>query len=375
MKVLHLTTHLNVGGITSYIQKLGAPLKTLGAEISVLSDGGECVEQFHKAGIRTFELPIKTKSELSPKLWLASNAARKILRDEKFDLLHAHTRVTQLWAASLGKSAGIPVVTTCHGFYKNRLGRRLFPSWGERVIAISQGVVEHLENDFKVAPSQIAAVNNGVDVQTIAAECATRDQSAAKEKYGFGALDPVLGIIARLVADKGHEYLVRAVGLLSESIPNIRLLIVGDGRCKKPLQALVGELKLQSHVIFCGNVEDVIQPLTAMDIFVLPATWREGFGLSIAEAMACSKPVIVTNIWSLNTLIKNQETGILIEPKRVDVLADAISGLILDPARARQIGEAGKRVVQTHFGLERMAREIYDVYRTVLAQVTPRGGS
>ncbi|MCM8776053.1 MAG: glycosyltransferase, partial [Candidatus Omnitrophica bacterium] len=107
-------------------------------------------------------------------------------------------------------------------------------------------------------------------------------------------------------------------------IPAVRLLIVGDGREKDTLKKLIGELSLEDRIVFTGNLSDVSKPLAAMDVFALPATWREGFGLSIIEAMACRKPVIVTNIWALNSLVQNYETGILVEPRNVKELAREI---------------------------------------------------
>ena len=185
MKVLHLTTHLNVGGITTYILRLVRPLKKLGIETFVLSSGGECTPQFEERGARVFRLPIRTKSELHPCLYLNLPALKKIVLENKIDLLHAHTRVTQVMAFWLQQSMGIDFVTTCHGYYKRRLGRRLLPAWGKRAIAISQGVADHLAQDFKLSPDKIKTVLNGVDVEEMDACYARHSSRAAKIFYGF----------------------------------------------------------------------------------------------------------------------------------------------------------------------------------------------
>ena len=362
MNVLHLTTHLNVGGITTYILRLIKPLRNLGDQTFVLSSGGKCVPELEERGAKTFKLPIRTKSELNPILYLSIPAVKKIIRDHKIDLLHAHTRVTQVMAYWIQKSIGIPVVTTCHGFYKNRLGRRILPAWGDRVIAISQGVADHLRDDFKVSPTKIRVVNNGVDLDEIDPAYKVHDPEQAKLKYGFSKNDLVIGIVAQLVADKGHEYLIQAIHILQKEFPSIRLLIVGDGNQKKNLQKLVAELKLEKRVILTGNISDVTHPLAATDIFALPATWREGFGLSIVEAMACHKPVIVSNIWALNALIENKVTGILIEPRQVETLAHAISQLVKNPALQREIGTNARKMVEDFFSITRMAKEVHEVY-------------
>ena len=362
MRVLHLTTHLNVGGITTYILRLIKPLKALGIETYVLSSGGECTAQFIEQGAKVFELPIRTKSELHPRLYLNLPAAAKIIRDQQIDVLHAHTRVTQVMAYWLQFFLHVPVLTTCHGFYKKRLGRMILPAWGNDTIAISQSVGDHLREDFRVPSSKIKIVNNGVDIEGIDAAYAKNKPTEAKASYGFKNEDPVIGIVARLVSDKGHEYLIRAIALLKKKRPSIRLLIVGDGSYRKNLADLVEKLEVSTNVVFCGNVQDVTRPIAAMDIFALPATWREGFGLSIVEAMACYKPVIVSNIWSLNTLIENNVTGILIEPKEVEPLAKAIEELLGDRQRSVLIGQRGRKMVEEHFSIGRMARQIADIY-------------
>ncbi len=366
MRVLHLTTHLNIGGITTYILKLVPHFKKRGIETYVLSGGGTCSELFREKGARVLELPIKTKSELSPKIYLSLPALFKIIREEKIDIIHAHTRVTQVMAGFARVFLGTPVVTTCHGYYKRRLGRKIFPLWGHQTIAISQGVADHLLQDFKLAPDRVVMVNNGVDFEDLDACHAEMPGDAAKESYGFSASDPVLGIVARIVEDKGHEYLIRALAMLKPSFPTIRALIVGDGRHAGYLKKLTAELGLEKNIIFTGNVEDISRPVSAMDIFALPAIWREGFGLSIVEAMAFRKPVIVSNIWALNSLIENNVTGILIEPKQVEPLAGAVRFLLENPKEAQRIGNTAREMAQKSFTVGRMADEIRQVYEKVL---------
>ncbi len=372
MKILHLTTHLNIGGITTYILRLIRPFRQNGIETFVLSSGGTCTAMLRAAGATVFELPIRTKSELNPKIYWAIPKIRRIIRENKIDILHAHTRVTQVVAFWIQKATGIPVVTTCHGFYKRRLGRRILPAWGDRVIGISQGVAGHLQQDHKVGLERIVTVNNGVDIEELDRAYAGHDSVKTKEEFGFLRRDPVVGIVARLVADKGHEYLIRAIDLLRKKHPDIRLLIVGDGIQKNYLQQITSQLELHQHVFFLGSVSDVTRPLAAIDIFAFPATWREGFGLSIVEAMACRKPVIVSNIWALNSLILDQSTGVLIEPKKIEPLAEAISELIRNPDKRAKIGRAGREMVEASFSVSRMALEIQQIYQGLLPLDTQR---
>jgi len=366
MKVLHLLKHLNTGGITSYVLGLVKPLRQHDIEIQVLSSGGECQSDFQALGVVSHQLPINIKSELSPNLYTSIPKVIRIIRENKIDLLHAHNRPNQVLAFWVQKITGIPVVTTCHGFFKHHLGRRLLPAWGNQVIAISFGVYDHLVNDFHVPESKVLTIMNGVDIRKIDQAYEKHDPKEVRVRYGFQPQDCVIGNIARMVADKGHEFLIQAVSLLKQKNGNIKLLIVGDGRERAHLQQLVQTLGLDKQVVFTGNVKDITEPLAAIDIFVFPATWREGFGLSIIEAMICRKPVIVSNIRALNTLVKNNDTGILIEPSNSHVLADALNHLIKNSDLRRSIGASGRRMAEQNFSIERMSEEMASLYKKVL---------
>ncbi|MSR78022.1 MAG: glycosyltransferase family 1 protein [Candidatus Omnitrophica bacterium] len=370
IRALHLTTHLNTGGITTYINRLIEPLRRLDVEIQVLSSGGEITPEFVKRGAKIHELPIRTKSELHPKLYFAIPKIVKIIRREKIDLLHAHTRVTQVMSFWIQRLTGIPVVTTCHGFYKARIGRKLLPAWGDRAIAISDGVAESLVDLFGIPKSRISNIYNAVDIDDLDLAYHKHDSEQIRKNYGFKPKDPVLGVIARLVQDKGHEYLIRAIPGLQKRFPNIRVLIVGEGRQRMHLEALSKELGIQNHVIFTGNLTDITYAMAAMDIFVLPATWREGFGLSIIEAMTCGKPVVVTNIWALNTLIQNRITGLMIEPSQTEPIIQAVTELLTDSALKDRLIVAGREMVEKLFSIHRMAREIQALYQSVLVSRT-----
>lgn len=368
VRVLHLATHLNVGGITTYIQLLASAMNGPDFELMVLSSGGACALQFEKLGIRTFSLPIKTKSELDPRIYFFIPKVIQIIREQKIDLLHAHTRVTQVMAWWIRRFTGIPYVSTCHGFYKRRLGRWLLPAWGNRVIAISVPVEDSLIQDFKVPESRARTIFNAVNIEELEARAQKHDLSKVLAEWNLKPEFIRIGIVARLVEDKGHEYLIRALRvLLDQKTFDAKLLIVGEGPHKAKLFKLVKELRLESNVVFIGNLIDVTKALVAIDIFVLPAVWREGFGLSIIEAMALHKPVIVTNIWALNALVHNMQNGLLIEPKSVNQLADGINLLIKDKKLSQRIGEEGYQTVKKEFSISRMAAQMRVLYQEVLS--------
>lgn len=366
MKILHLTTHLNRGGISKYILSVGSAFRKKGHEVFVASSGGEMEAEFKAEGLCLKTLAIRTKSELSPKIYWALPELVRWIKKERIEVIHAHTRVTQVMAFWAHGLSGRPFITTVHGFYKRRLGRRLLPAWGERAVAISEPVGDHLREVFHFPLNQIRVIYNGVDFADFIIRFRKHNPEEIRREYGISQKAHVVGVTARLVPDKGHEYLIRAAKMLEPEFPDLSLLIVGDGRHRDHLKKLAERLNLLDRIYFTGNLRDVSKPLAAIDVFALPAVWREGFGLSIVEAMVCQKPVIVTNIWALNTLIQNGVNGILVGPRDVESLAGAIRLVMRDRDLRERISKAGQQTAQQRFSLDRMVEELETVYREVL---------
>ncbi|MBU0547261.1 MAG: glycosyltransferase, partial [Candidatus Omnitrophica bacterium] len=140
MKILLITTHINFGGISSYTFSLAKALINNGHEVVCASSSGEMHNIFKRNGIRTINIPINTKSELNPKILMSLIRLLLLNRTEKFDIIHAQTRVAQVLAYYMSKLTKIPFVSTCHGFFRRNMGRQLYPCWGAVVIAISEQV-------------------------------------------------------------------------------------------------------------------------------------------------------------------------------------------------------------------------------------------
>src|SRR3989338_166978 len=158
MKVLHLTTHLNLGGITSYLYQLSQGLQKGGVQTSIASSGGEYSSEFENHQIPLHLIPLNTKSELSPKLGISFLKLKSLYQKEKWDLIHAHTRVAQCLAQALSSYCKMDYVTTFHGFYDHHLGRKLFPCLGKKTIANSHAVASHLKTAYPKYENQITTI-------------------------------------------------------------------------------------------------------------------------------------------------------------------------------------------------------------------------
>ena len=356
MKVLLITTHINFGGISSYTFSLAKALIKNGHEVVCASSSGEMLPLFNRNGIRTIHIPINTKSELNPLIIMSLVRLLMLNRTEKFDVIHAHTRVTQVLASYLSKITKIPYVTTCHGFFRRNFGRQLYPCWGKRVIAISEAVKKHLLIDFYVKEEKIRMVHNGIDIEQFRIQ-AKRSDPDYKTR--------TVGIIARLSTVKGHQYLIEAMAEVLGEFDDARLFIFGQGRIKYELIDQAKSLKISEKVFFLPSVSNTAEVLQEIDIFVMPSV-QEGLGLSILEALACGVPVVASNVGGIPSIIKHDVSGLLVEPGNSMALAGAIMRVMEDRNLATRLGIKGRQEVEERFNLGNMAADIEKVYNEVI---------
>ena len=352
MKVLLLTTHLNIGGVSVYTLNLAEGLKNKGIEVFVGSSGGELVGKIQKLGIKHIKFNMKTKFEFHPKLVPALFTLDMVVKKYKIDIIHTQTRVTQVLGHFLSKKAGIPHVSTCHGFFKHKhVSRRIFNAWGDYTIAISDAVKEHLVADFGLKEERVSLIYTGVDCDKFASIA-----NPAHLNY------PVVGTVSRLSPVKGLKYLLFATKDLLRENPDIRLLLVGEGPAKSSLQSLAAKLGIEKNVFFASNTMDTQKFLSIMDVFVFYSL-EEGLGLSLLEALAAEKPCVATAVGGIPSIIEDGVTGILVPPKDQDALKKAITRLLADKKLASSLAEKGKALVHRKFTLQKMVKEVINVYK------------
>ena len=363
MNILCVTNHLNTGGITSYAFTLYSGLKKRGHNVFIASSGGEALPKFIAAGFTYIRVPIKTKKEISLKIIFSAFKLSGIIKNNKIDIIHSHSRTTQVLGCFLERLTPARHVFTCHGFFKRRFLRRVFPCWPKRVIAISRQVREHLIRDFKLDEKRIVVIHNGIDLDRFRGQ-GPEGRKQARISLGLGDL-PVVGIIARLSDVKGHKYLIEAMGKVLEKYPRSNLLIVGEGKMQKELVGLVNSLGINKNVFFIPEIPDTTRALSAMDVFVMPSL-QEGLGLALMEAMAEGLAVIGSNIGGIKTLIQDGQSGLLVEPADKNGLAQAILTLLNDPDKRLELGRRARDFIRNNFSQEKMVLETEKEYLNCL---------
>ena len=265
----------------------------------------------------------------------------------------------------IGKLLKKPVITTCHGFFKLRWSRLLFPCWGDCSIAISDAVHKHLLDDFKLNPQMTQKINNGIDCarfNTISEE----EKIQKRKAYGLGC-EPVVGIVARLSEVKSAGwFLLKAMKNILSVIPDAKLVCVGEGKTEEKLRQLIKDLDLAEHVLMIPMVKDTNIFLSLMDVFVMPSR-QEGLGLSVLEAQACGLPVVATRVGGLTSLISHGKTGLLVESENIDQLAEAIILALRDKEKSKEMGLAAKVQVKKLYDAHLMVSETLKVYRRFIS--------
>jgi len=295
---------------------------------------------------------------------------REYIRTEQVDLIHTHGYKADLYGYLAARTESKPIVATCHnwvggtaalGIY-NRLDRMALRNFNG-VAAVSDAVARQLQQ-AGIAENNIYTIANGIDI----------DRFTGAEPAWFGlAAGPsaclpgkTIGIVARLDLQKGFEYLLEAFAGITSSHPDARLVIVGEGPDEPAIASIVDRLDLRSKTIFAGQRGDMPNVYAACDIFVLPSL-NEGLPMTVLEAMAAARPVIASNVGAIPTVVRNGETGLLVEPRDVAGLKAALGLLLNDPALSSRLASNGHDWVRRNFTSDGMAANYQRMYETVLA--------
>ncbi|MCQ9208591.1 MAG: glycosyltransferase family 4 protein [Omnitrophica bacterium] len=367
MKILLLTTHVNLGGIGIYVFSLAKGLVQEGHDVFVASCGGDLAAPLESFGARHLKINIKTKSAISPKVFSCYRKVTQIIKDKNIEIIHAHTRVTQVLAHLVSKKSGIPYITTCHGFFKPRLFRKVFPCWGDRCVAISEAVRTHLVNDLGVRKEKVCVVHNGVELERFFPDKFTQEQKEKfKQDYGLKE-GPVIGTIARLSSVKGQQYLISAMKGILKSHPTAQLLLVGDGPEKERLVNQAKEEGIANKVFFILSTLDTSVPLSIIDVFVFPSL-MEGLGLAIIEAQAMGLAVVASDVGGIYSLVKDGVNGLLVRPKDPQGLAQAVHRLLRGKNLAKEFGQRAREQARKEFNLRQMVSGIEQAYKEVVSR-------
>jgi len=294
------------------------------------------------------------------------------VRDLRADLLHTHGAKADFYGLLAARRLKLPVVATLHLWSHTPFIVRLYDwvdaivlRFFDSVVGVSEAIADEMAQK-RIPRRLIRVIRNGVDLESLAfpgkgARRQTRQELGIKER------SPVVGVVGRLTPEKGHRFFLEAAREILQSIPEAVFVIVGGGRLEEELRAHAGALGITGAVRFAGFRHDVLRFYEAFDL-VVSSSLREGTPMVLLEAMAMAKPVIATRVGGVPEMVRHNETGLLVPPRDVRSLAQAVFDLLKDQARRERLARAGQRLISEEFSAERMARAYQVVYEETWAK-------
>jgi glycosyltransferase involved in cell wall biosynthesis len=284
---------------------------------------------------------------------------REVIRREKPDMLHVHSRRGDMLAALAGKLEKLPMV------HSRRVDNQpsffdihcKFPLFG-KIITISRGIRQVLL-DAGVPPKQVICIPSAVDTERF--KPLKLDHEGFLDEFGLSGDGPVLAMIAQLIPRKGHAVFFEALPSILAKHPRVRVLIFGRGPLKDELVRTVQKQRLDKFVRFEGFRTDLERVIPHVDMVVHPA-FMEGLGVSLLEAAACGVPIVACRAGGIPEIVLDKLNGFLVKPGESASLARHIIALLDDPDQMHLFGRTGRELAVESFSIERMIRDNHQVY-------------
>jgi glycosyltransferase involved in cell wall biosynthesis len=356
---------LNVGGTEKHIFQLVTTLNKnkFNPIVCCLYDLGPLGEQLSSLGYHVYHNVIKNKWDVSG-IW---KLIRIIRKNNVHTLYTINTPATQFWGTITAGVAAVRThvtrVTVTKPLYhcKRRvIINKIMLPFADRIIAQAKSHKKHLIHNEGLNFQKIEVICNGIDAERFNKPF---DKSALRQAINLPADSPVVGIVARLAPEKGHDILLKAAKKVIGSIQNVRFLIAGDGVERERMVRLTEDLMIQPNVLFLGTRNDIPQIISLFDVAVLTSNpVVETFSHAVLEYMASSKPVVATDTGSTSEIVLNGKTGYVVPCGDSDTLAGAILRILNDRKLAKEMGDAGRELVIGKFTLQNMVTKYESLF-------------
>lgn len=370
------------GGDCVLMLELGRAAQEQGYDVDVLATDPHFQDMIRNQNLGLVDLDV-IRREIRP-LWDLRGLVRltRFLARSSYSIVHTHTTKPGIVGTLAARRAGIPAVMhTVHLFpFHEETGRlvtsayvsveRLAARWCDRIVTVSEFQREWALRVGVGRPEQIVSIPNGVPVDRAKPR---RSRADVRAELGLGDAFMILST-GRLAEQKGLEYLIQAAALLRQDLPNARILLAGGGPLGKKLAKLISSLGLDDTVTMLGHRSDVGDLLAACDLVALPSLW-EGLSISLLEAMAAGRPIVTTSIGSNREVTNDGEAAVLVPPKDVASLAEAIRSLAADESRLHELGRRGQEVQRERYGLPRMLDAYLAEYDRLLKRESVRASA
>lgn len=386
------------GGLQDHVMTLAEIIVRRGHKVVVITTKHPRSKPFEIIdGVEIYYLDGTVPSSYFKGFWERSvEIFKKLHLNEPFDIVHSHGAGGYgFLKRKVNKKYNIPAVVSLHGTNYDEIKTQLnllsleptnivipllsilqqlyyYFFHGLSLLRLSDGIIatsneqaEIIKKFYFIREDKIFKAFNGIHVGIFVP---LKKFDRVREIYKILSSTNLILSIARLERDKGIQNIIRSLPLILKEFPDTKLMIVGDGSYASKLKKMVKKLKIENNVIFTGMLtfESLPEYFNACDIFVNPTIRQNGYDLTILEAMACEKPVVVSNIGSVPTVINDGADGILVPPGDIKKLAEGVIQVLKDKEMAEHLGKAARRKVVEKFSAESMVEGTLKVYEEVI---------
>jgi len=371
MKILHINTERTWRGgeqQTLYLLR-GLNQRQIGCHLVCQPDSPMAAKAL-AAGVRVFPMAMRGEADLPAAIRL-----RQVIKAHDYDILHSHTSHAHTLAffASVGcRVSRLVTRRVDFSIFRHRslrINSIKYRFMADFYIAISQKIKAVMVADG-VAADRIFVVHSGIDT----ARFERASGEGVRSEFGLEPDQQVVINVAYLAGHKGQQYLVRAIPHVLEKIPGVRFFIIGAGELMAELQALSASLGITQALTFTGFRKDVGAFYQIADLFVMSSV-QEGLGTAVLDALALGKPVVAANAGGIPEIIRDGETGRLVEAANPQALAQGIIEMLTHKDHAQRTAGRGQTLVQEQFSIDAMVENNLAVYRRLLASGNRRSRS
>jgi len=359
------TMSLDIGGAETHIVELSKKLSSMGCDITVASNGGVYVKELEKHGIKHVSVPMHNKRPGS--ILRSFSRLKKLIKKEKFDIVHAHARIPAYICGLLQKELKFRFVTTVHGTYEVTPLLKRISNWGDLTLAVSYDIKQYAIDSYAIPSDNITATVNGIDMERFSKKhIEGKADELELERNSFkivhvSRMDKEVSIVA-------HQLIALAKPLEDAGV-NGQIIIVGGGTDMENLKAEAQAVNLRmgrEAVILCGARTDIDEILSVADVFV-------GVSRAALEAMSCEIPTVLAGaqgcggVFCKDALKLSLNTNFCFRgealPKEPQLLCDILSVYGMSKEERETLGAYGRSIASEYYSVERMANDAMSVYK------------
>ncbi len=367
--ILMALMQLDIGGAETHVVELSKEMKRRGHGVVVVSAGGAYEEELERAGIKHYTLPLNSKKPRD--MLCAKKGLKRIIIEEKINLVHSHARIPSFLLNGLHKSMKFPFVTTAHWVFNTSCGLKYLTRWGEKTVAVSEDIKKYLMENYKTKEEDIFVTINGIDTERFSPKL---DKTEIMTELGLTEKDNTIVYISRMDEDRSLavKQLIKALPKLDNIVDNLKLVVVGGGNDFENVKALSEKTNKafgREAVIMTGARTDI-------NYLIAPAKLFVGVSRSALEAMAEEKPVIIAGNEGYIGLFDEEKKEIGIktnfccrgcEQSTEEKLAQDVGSFFgMWDEDTQKLSKLGRKLILSEYSVEKMADDTELAYKACL---------